>query len=228
MPRTPRHKARTRERVIDAAAARFRRHGFADARVDEIMADAGLTHGGFYAHFPSKAALFVEVLATRNDLLRRLCERSGPDVRAQGREILDAYVNPAHQAFVGPGCTIASLAVEAGRHGDAAREAIAAMIDRLANEIGRGEAVRQAPDAARAGRNDPQAQDDPNAGAATRGAALAALAAAVGAVALARGCAGTPLADELLTAVRERLSALLDGASPPVAHAPGNHQETRS
>ncbi|MDQ2927583.1 MAG: TetR/AcrR family transcriptional regulator, partial [Pseudomonadota bacterium] len=50
-------KAETHERIVRAAAASIRRNGFAGAGVAEVMADAGLTHGGFYAHFASRDAM---------------------------------------------------------------------------------------------------------------------------------------------------------------------------
>lgn len=233
MPRSPEHKARTRERVIDAAANRFRRQGFADARVDEIMADAGLTHGGFYAHFPSKAALLVEVIASRNDLLRRLRERPGPDLRVQGRAILDAYVNPAHQAYVGPGCTVANLAAEAARYGEESRAAFAGGLSALAGEIVRGETDQgreTVGSRATAGKRQRGASEQGVSAAAGRAAredALAVLAMAVGAVALARGAEGDPVAAELLTAVRKRIPALLDGIATPAPGRAASRKESR-
>ncbi|MCP5265532.1 MAG: TetR/AcrR family transcriptional regulator [Burkholderiaceae bacterium] len=211
MPRSKQHKARTRERVIDAAAARFRREGFERARIDDLMADAGLTRGGFYAHFQSKGDLLTEVISSRNDLLRRLVERpgssAGPNplahadpqagareparvndaLRAQGRAILDAYVTPEYQRFVGPGCTMANLAAEAGRHGDDTRQAWRQMLQRLVGELERGE------------------------GPGSRQAAMQVLAMAIGAVTLARGCPDSDLATELLDSVRRAVPVVLDG-----------------
>jgi TetR/AcrR family transcriptional repressor of nem operon len=52
MPYTTTHKAKTREKVIESAWRLFNRHGFAGVSIDEIMADAGLTRGGFYTSRP--------------------------------------------------------------------------------------------------------------------------------------------------------------------------------
>ena len=60
---TPRHKQETRSRIVACAARRFRDEGYAPASVADIMSDAGLTHGGFYAHFGSKEELFAEAIA---------------------------------------------------------------------------------------------------------------------------------------------------------------------
>ena len=54
--------ARTRERIVSGASAMIREHGLADVGVAALMADAGLTHGGFYAHFESREALMAEAI----------------------------------------------------------------------------------------------------------------------------------------------------------------------
>ena len=64
------HKSKTREKILVSAAA-FRLHGFDGASVRQIMADAGLTVGGVYAHFESKSDLFEEVLLRAGDLASR-------------------------------------------------------------------------------------------------------------------------------------------------------------
>ena len=56
-------KERTHERILDAAARAIRRNGYAGVGVADVMKEAGLTHGGFYAHFDSRDALLVEALA---------------------------------------------------------------------------------------------------------------------------------------------------------------------
>src|SRR5262245_35108003 len=56
------HKRRTHARILDAAARVFRQRGYSGAGVDTVMEEAGLTPGGFYAHFASKEALLVETL----------------------------------------------------------------------------------------------------------------------------------------------------------------------
>ena len=58
----PGHKDETRRKILEAAATVFRRQGYHAGGVDQVMREAGLTAGGFYAHFPSKEALFAETL----------------------------------------------------------------------------------------------------------------------------------------------------------------------
>ena len=61
MPYTAAHKARTRSRIVESARRLFNRHGFEQVTIDQIMAHAGLTRGGFYNHFGSKDNLIVAV-----------------------------------------------------------------------------------------------------------------------------------------------------------------------
>src|SRR5258708_18489219 len=63
MGRTPNsRKEETHERILNAAARAIRRHGYAGVGVADVMKEAGLTHGGFYAHFDSRDTLLVEAL----------------------------------------------------------------------------------------------------------------------------------------------------------------------
>lgn len=64
MPYPPEHKARTRGRIVDAARRLFNRHGFEQVSIDHVMAEAGLTRGGFYHHFKSKDELYAEAVAS--------------------------------------------------------------------------------------------------------------------------------------------------------------------
>src|SRR2546423_10883317 len=57
------HKPTTRRRIVEAASEAFRERGVAETGVDEVMRRAGLTHGGFYAHFSDKTELIAEACA---------------------------------------------------------------------------------------------------------------------------------------------------------------------
>jgi TetR/AcrR family transcriptional regulator, transcriptional repressor for nem operon len=138
MPLSKEHKARTRERIVGAAGAVFRRQGYAAAKIDEVMAEAGLTRGGFYAHFADKAALFAEVLATDHGLLRQLARRDGADAvawRRQTGQIFADYLAPAHLGVVAAGCSFAALTGEVKRSGDAAHDGYRAAWRRAVGEL---------------------------------------------------------------------------------------------
>src|SRR5260370_25681928 len=91
-------KRETRERIVEAAAAAFREHGVDKVGVAEVMRRAGLTHGGFYAHFASKEDLLAETVthavAQVTTMLKTLLEAD-----AFGNKLLKvatAYFSPAH------------------------------------------------------------------------------------------------------------------------------------
>ena len=64
MPYTTAHKMRTRERILDSARRLFTRAGYENVTIDDVMAHAGLTRGGFYNHFSHKADLFAAAVET--------------------------------------------------------------------------------------------------------------------------------------------------------------------
>jgi TetR/AcrR family transcriptional regulator, transcriptional repressor for nem operon len=114
-------KAETRRRILDAAGALFRRYGIDGAGVDAIMHEAGLTHGGFYAHFDSKEALAAEVAAV--ELARSAAKwyeiSSGPDPAAALDRIVGPYLDPAHVAVMARGCALPALGPELARRPEA-------------------------------------------------------------------------------------------------------------
>jgi TetR/AcrR family transcriptional repressor of nem operon len=180
MRMTSERKAETHERILAAAGALFRSHGIDAVGVDAIMHQAGLTHGGFYAHFASKEALVAEVsaaaLARSATRWERISQEADP-ATALGR-IVESYLDPAHVAASEHGCVLATLGPEmARRHG--ARPGITTSVRRMLDVLARCLPERR------------------------RDRALATLSAMVGAVVLARLCDDPRLADEFLGAARE-------------------------
>ena len=132
------HKQETRKKVLRAAAAAVRANGPDGVSVAEVMAEAGLTHGGFYAHFPNKAALVAaaidEAFGQSGRRFSRLTEGLSP-ADALGA-FVDLYVTPEHRAHPERGCPIAALSSELPRQGRPVREAyergVHGMIGRIA------------------------------------------------------------------------------------------------
>jgi len=109
----------THGRILDAAARAVRRHGYAGVGVAEVMKEAGLTHGGFYAHFKSRDALIAAALdhagaASAQSLARRL-ELGREAGISPLRALVDGYLSEAHVAAVDRGCPVAALGSEMGR-----------------------------------------------------------------------------------------------------------------
>ena len=138
MRMTSERKAETRERILAAAGALFRSHGIDAVGVDAIMHQAGLTHGGFYAHFASKEALVAEVsaaaLARSAARWERISQEADP-ATALAR-IVESYLDPAHVAAAEHGCVLATLGPEMARRQDA-RPAITASIRRMLDALAR-------------------------------------------------------------------------------------------
>jgi TetR/AcrR family transcriptional repressor of nem operon len=112
-----------RQQVIDGAATLLRERGVDGVNVGQLMAEAGLTHGGFYRHFASK-----------DELVRLALEKALADQRewvtGQGADgLIDFYLSPAHRDDPAHGCTMGALGGEVGRAGDETREAFAAGVE---------------------------------------------------------------------------------------------------
>jgi len=196
MPRVSREQTEKNRIAIEAAASRlFREQGFKAVSVADLMAAAGLTHGGFYGHFASKEAL---VSLTCRQAYAQSQDRwdghvAGLADRALARRaIIDSYLSPASAAAPGKGCPAVALAGDVARTpADAdVRTAYLAglngLIDTLTHLSAEPEAL------------------------ARRRQALVEMAAMVGAVTLARATQGQPIAADVLDAVRQLL--LKDGA----------------
>lgn len=112
---TEQHKEETRERILDEAARRLRRDGICSTTLAPLMQSVGLTHGAFYAHFPTKQALVEAALGTA---VEQTLERwPQPDDTAQLRAFIDDYLSPQHRDDPGLGCPLPSLAAELGLRG---------------------------------------------------------------------------------------------------------------
>lgn len=136
MSRTPStRKQQTHERIVEVAARAIRRQGYAGVGVADVMNSAGLTHGGFYAHFDSRDALLVEALerAGRESgaVLAQAVERRKAKGASPFRALVDAYLSEEHLTAVDTGCPVAALACDMPRQPDAVREASAAPVRRL-------------------------------------------------------------------------------------------------
>ncbi len=146
MPLSKAHKAETRARIVTAAGQLFRRHGFDGVGIEKIMAAAGLTHGGFYAHFRSKADLLAAVMAEQAEITDRLARRKGKtaaDLNAQLAKFLDYYLDPANIDDIGGRCFLASLSNDAARGPKAVKrrytETIKGVIGEFTRSLNRAE-----------------------------------------------------------------------------------------
>jgi TetR/AcrR family transcriptional regulator, transcriptional repressor for nem operon len=191
MPRVSREvTARNRAEIERVSARLFREQGLQGVSVADLMAAAGLTHGGFYGHFESKDAL-ATVACTKafDEAVERWEARiSGTtDPKSALTALVDGYLSSRNRRSAGSGCPLAGLATDVAREPDGkpVKDAYLAGLRRL---IGVLVAL--------------QSTDDPKQ---DRGVALARLSTMVGAMVLARATNGHALSNEIMAAARENI-----------------------
>ncbi|HZZ39548.1 MAG TPA: helix-turn-helix domain-containing protein [Acidobacteriaceae bacterium] len=121
------HRENVRATIVDSARRLFNQHGFECVSVDQIMAGAGLTRGGFYSYFHSKSDLYAEVLGcffTDPDW-KNYWEGVEVDLKAPdaGAQVVRAYLSKQHFEDVENSCPMVALPGDVARGGIKAREA---------------------------------------------------------------------------------------------------------
>ncbi len=143
------HKQRTRERVLKEAAKAIRAKGPWNVGVADVMAEAGLTHGGFYAHFANRDAMLGAAID-------QMFEEAGARFRKVGvgqsdpartlEAYVDFYLSPAHRDARTSGCPLPFLSADAPRLPAASREAYGAGVERLTAGVAEQLALMNHPD----------------------------------------------------------------------------------
>jgi AcrR family transcriptional regulator len=139
----PSRKEATHERIVDTAARAIRRSGYGGTGVADIMKEAGLTHGGFYAHFDSREARLAAAAdragANGMDVLVRVAATAPPKKALEA--MLRAYLSQEHVEGVESGCAIAALGSEMPRQAPKVRRAATRRIKEMIDLV-----ARQSPD----------------------------------------------------------------------------------
>ncbi|MFJ5449591.1 TetR/AcrR family transcriptional regulator [Pectobacterium carotovorum] len=167
-----------RIRIVETASELFRERGYDGVGVAELMSAAGLTHGGFYKHFGSKADLMAEAMSCG-------FTRSAESTAGVGREkFVKHYLSRQHRDDMGKGCVMSALGTDTARQSESIKATFAAGVENqlaiLANE-----------NSAESG---------------TRAELIDTIAHLVGALVLSRACPDdSALADEILDVCRTRL-----------------------
>jgi AcrR family transcriptional regulator len=145
---TPKHvaasrKEATHERIVETAARAIRRGGYGGAGVAEIMKEAGLTHGGFYAHFDSREGMLAEAAdragADGMAVLARAAAEAPPKKALEA--MLRTYLSKEHVEGVETGCAMAALGSEMPRQAPRVRRAATRRIKEMIDLV-----ARQSPD----------------------------------------------------------------------------------
>ncbi len=177
-------KERTHESILESAARLVREKGIGGASVADVMKGAGLTVGGFYAHFRSKEALVDAVLRTTAERLREslFFEVDDKPEEARIELVLKRYLSAKHRDEYEKGCPFPSVMSEVGTTAECYRGVVAEEISNMAAGL---------------------EEHLPTGGALPRKqAALALVALMVGGLGMARALRGTRLSDDVLAACR--------------------------
>ncbi len=175
-------KRRSHETIELAAARVIRREGTRGASVRRMMAEAGLTIGGFYSHFPSKQQLIRDAFSTAlgEFRLRFLSGIEGRRGRSFVEGFLRSYLTPEHRDHPENGCPFAALASELPRQEEVVRSRVSEEFERIIASFA--------------------SRLDGRPAARAREQAIAVTALAVGALALSRSLVGSAGSDEVLAA----------------------------
>lgn len=189
---TSRHSAKeaSHERIVGAAARAIRRSGYNGTGVADIMKEAGLTHGAFYAHFASREAMLAEAAdragAQANAAAAKVISAAPPQEAL--RALIESYLSKAHLEAIETGCPIAALGSEMPRQSPEVRRAATIRIKEMIDLI-----AQQMPDGGQ-----PSAHER----------ALATIASIVGTLILARAVDEPALADALCAATLKSFAHL--------------------
>jgi TetR/AcrR family transcriptional regulator, transcriptional repressor for nem operon len=171
-----------RARIVETATDLFRARGYDGVGVADLMAAAGLTHGGFYRHFEAKTDLMAEAACKG---FEQLAAKAGGIGAA---DFVADYLSRRHRDAPGDGCAMAALAGDTARQPDAVKEEFAAGIERLLEALAAADGA--------------EGSDAP----AARARRIAAMSQMVGAMVLSRACPDDAgLADEILEVSRQAL-----------------------
>ncbi|ABE40527.1 TetR/AcrR family transcriptional regulator [Rhodopseudomonas pseudopalustris] len=197
------HKLETHDRIVRKASVRLREKGAHGIGVADLMKDAGLTHGGFYAHFSSREQLVIEAFAYAMDRSderwRKLAAETPPQERMA--LIVNSYLSATHRDDPGRGCAVPALGAEIARESPKTRRAFAAKLERMIETIAT-DFVDAPPKAARKQ-------------------AMATLAIMMGSLLMARIAGGGELSDAILQAGRDAvLAGAADRKAPVKPRAP--------
>lgn len=179
------HKNQTHARIVKRASIKLREKGAHGIGVADLMKEAGLTHGGFYAHFDSRDALVIEAVTHAMDRSterwRKLSAETPPDKRLS--KVVNSYLAPDHRDNPGHGCAVPSLAAEIARESTKTRRVFAGRMEQLIDVLA------------------DQYQGLPRK--AARKQAMAALATMMGSLVMARVVGNSELSDEILKSGRD-------------------------
>jgi TetR/AcrR family transcriptional repressor of nem operon len=195
------HKQETHARIVKKASVRLREKGAHGIGVADLMKEAGLTHGGFYAHFDSREALVIEAFGYAMDRATERWRTIAAETPVEKRlsTIVDSYVSAVHRDDPGRGCAVPTLGAEIARESARTRKAFSAKLEQLIEVV-----AEQIPDVPRK---------------TARRQAMGMMATMMGALVMSRVAGSGELSDEILAAGREAALARVEATKPAAKKA---------
>lgn len=195
MKKSKAETAETRKRIVQVAAKEFRKNGIEATGVAQIMASAGLSHGGFYRHFDSKDQLVTEALsATGKNMVRDATAAASHSAEAM-LGVLHDYMTSSYRDNVEDGCPLAAMGSELVRSTDETRHAATNSFRKIADSMAPFMKTREGEDG----------QDM----------ALSLLTNMVGALTIARMVDDPVLSDRILAVTQRRIARAVDPDAGP-------------
>jgi TetR/AcrR family transcriptional repressor of nem operon len=188
MKKSKAETAETRRRIVEVATQAFKCSGIQGTGVAEIMAAAGLSHGGFYRHFASKEQLVAEACAVGMDMLIESVGTAGPGGRESLLKHIEYSLSAEYRDDTLGGCPLVAMGSELVRTDAATRRVASQGFEGLVDVIAKWMPA-ESPATAR---------DD----------AIFTLVAMMGAVTMSRIVDDPDTSDRILRVTKKRLAAL--------------------
>jgi TetR/AcrR family transcriptional repressor of nem operon len=135
MPYSPKQKRDTREKILESARRLFNRKGYSGVSIEEIMSDAGLTHGGFYRHFTGKDELYAaavrQFLCKKTPAVWQRRRKPSAVTKPRAQRIVDAYFSRAHFDDHEGCCPLLGTASDVERAGEAVKAAYQEVVEQM-------------------------------------------------------------------------------------------------
>jgi TetR/AcrR family transcriptional repressor of nem operon len=190
-----------RDRVVATAARLFRERGFDGIGISDLMKEVGLTHGGFYAQFPSKEHLMAEAAIKAADEREAVMHKQLQDAPEKGvAGFAERYLSRRHRDNPGEGCYMATLGIDVARHGSLVRDAFTTSVRSTLEILAQAE---------KAGTEKER-----------RNQAIADYAMMIGGMVLARAISDENLSDEILGSLKAQIAELRSETQIPSGRQP--------
>jgi len=184
-------KEKSHERILAAACSKLRKSGLTGITVNGVMRDAGMTVGGFYAHFPNRQTLLAEALRSslNNSFLRLESLAAGRRGSRWVLSIARAYLSPEHRDNPESGCPLPASLGEIPRSGETVKDVLAEEMQRFQDVM--SEHLKES--------------GVPN----NKSEALALISLMIGGISLSHALRGSPLSDEVLKSCRDHIERFI-------------------